>query len=197
MEKHEYRGLTISIETDDDPESPRDWDNLGKLICFHKRYDLGDKHNLRHEDFRGWAELEQHLRRELGAVVVLPLYLYDHSGITISTTPFNCPWDSGQIGFAYVTRETILKEYAAKSVTKALLAKVEKGLRGEVETYDQYLRGEVYGYTVTDRTGEQLDSCWGFYGSDYCLAQAKEAADTYADDHEATLAAINSAGDGI
>lgn len=34
-------------------------------------------------------------------VLLMPLYLYDHSGITISTSEFCDPWDSGQIGFIY------------------------------------------------------------------------------------------------
>lgn len=34
--------------------------------------------------------------------------------------------------------------------------------------YDQYLRGEVYGFQVTpiDDGGEIIDSCWGYFGKD-------------------------------
>ena len=45
-------------------------------------------------------------------------------------------------------------------------------LVGEVEVYDQYLRGEVFGYQVfifdeeTDVWEETDESCWGFYGDD-------------------------------
>lgn len=28
------------------PESPRSWDNLGIMVCWHRRYDLGDRHNF-------------------------------------------------------------------------------------------------------------------------------------------------------
>jgi len=34
--------LKLEIEQDSSPESPRTWDNLGTMVCFHKRYDLGD-----------------------------------------------------------------------------------------------------------------------------------------------------------
>lgn len=58
----------------------------------------------------------------------------------------------------------------------------EKYLKSEVETYDQYLTGDVYGYVIEDKEGEELDSCWGFYGEEYCLEEAKSIADWHAND---------------
>lgn len=75
---------------------------------------------------------------------ILPLYLYDHSGITMSTNRFNCPWDSGQVGYIYLTREKYEKETALEFTIKA----AHEILTGEVETYDYYLTGEVYGKTL-------------------------------------------------
>ena len=34
----------IEVIQDSEPESPREWDNLGNMICFHRNYNLGDKH---------------------------------------------------------------------------------------------------------------------------------------------------------
>lgn len=34
----------------------------------------------------------------------------------------------------------------------------------EVETYDQYLVGDVYSYNLEDKETEDTDSCGGFYG---------------------------------
>lgn len=100
--------------------------------------------------------------------IILPLYLYDHSGITISTGPFSCPWDSGQIGYIYISIENILKEFNRKKMSKKLKQKAIDLLRGEVNAYDDYLTGNVYGYTIepTDKNKsiECDDSCWGFYG---------------------------------
>ena len=31
-----YRGYTIEIDQDEFPESPREWDNLGTMICKQK-----------------------------------------------------------------------------------------------------------------------------------------------------------------
>jgi hypothetical protein len=168
---------TVKIMTDENPESPRHDSNLGVMVAFHRRYDLGDKgHGVRADDFNGWDEMEAHLRKEKDAALILPLYLYDHSGITMSTKPFSCPWDSGRLGLIYVTKAKLREEYGVKRLGAATLRKATAVLEGEVETYDQYLRGDVYGYAVEDEGGNVLDSCWGFYGLDYCREEAKGAA---------------------
>lgn len=98
-------------------------------------------------------------------VMILPLFLYDHSGITISTGRFSCPWDSGQVGYIYITRERMLKEWSAKKLTKKLKAKAYEIMESEVHEYDHFLTGNVYGYQVEGELCD--DSCWGFYGSSY------------------------------
>lgn len=107
--------------------------------------------------------------------ITLPLYLYDHSGITMSTSPFSCPWDSGQVGIIYISKKKALEEYSWKQLTKSNRAKIISYLVSEVECYDQYLTGDVYGFHVhkLDEDGEIeddsdiLDSCWGFFGHDW------------------------------
>jgi len=149
----------LEIVPDPEPEDPREWDNLGRMVCFHNRYVLGDAHDLRTEDFESWDDLEDHLRRE-GAKVILPLYLLDHSGLRISTEPFNDPWDSGQIGFIYATG-IVENEQKTKEI-----------LRAEVEEYDRYLRGEAYGFTRYRIEGHSLietESCFGFSTIDHAL----------------------------
>jgi len=159
----------VKIYQDTTPTDPREWDNLGIMVCFHNGYNLGDKTNLKSSDFNNWDELHDYINKELKAVAVLPLYLYDHSGITISTTPFNCRWDSGQIGFIYTTEEQIKKMCGDEKYTTKEL---EKKLLEEVKLYDKYLTGEVYGYNHVKyekcehcgHTEESiLDSCWGFF----------------------------------
>jgi len=38
----EYRGFDINIYQDKDAEDPRDWDNIGRMYCKHRDYNLGD-----------------------------------------------------------------------------------------------------------------------------------------------------------
>lgn len=167
--------MNIRIELDEHPESPREWDNLGRMVCMHRRYVLGDEHDYREEQFSGWEELREELERKEGAVVILPLFLYDHSGITMNTTGFSCPWDSGQVGFIYARKEDILKWFNRKRLSKALLERAAEILVNEVNTYDQYLTGDVWGYIIEGDDGEHIDSCWGFFGRDYCEQEAQEA----------------------
>lgn len=166
----------IKIFPDEDPMNPRrDFDPLGTMICFHRRYDLGDKHNFSDPD-----EAQKFLKNKRRIAIVLPLYLYDHSGITMNTTGFSCPWDSGQVGWIYITREKVRKEYHYKRISKKLIERVTGYLINEVKEYDQYLTGDVYGYRITeinpddpDEEGEEVDSCWGYYGEEYCMSEAE------------------------
>lgn len=88
------------------------------------------------------------------------------------TTPFSCGCDSGQVGWIYIDRETGQREWG-----RFWRKKAEKYLIAEVEEYDQYLRGDVWGYTITDKDGNEVDGCWGFYGYDYAVQEAKGCAD--------------------
>ena len=187
----EYKGYTIKISPDMDAMNPREWDNLGTMTCWHRRYNLGDKHDYREpDDFilsfvpdnapctesMSLNELiEKYVRPK---AIILPLYLYDHSGITMNTTGFHCPWDSGQVGFIHVMLDKVRQEWGVKRTSQKLRQQIEDSLKAEVSTYDDYLRGNVYGYEV-EKNGEHIDSCWGFIGDyeDYCLSEARSAAD--------------------
>ena len=168
-----HKGYSIEIEPAEFPENPREWDNLGKMVCFHSRYDIGDKHDYKADDYSNWNELEADIIDTENPVCIYPVYLYDHSGLRIKIGSFsNLPqghaeFDSGQVGFIYVTEEDIKKWYLVKSVTPEIEKRVEKALRAEIETYDNYLSGEVFGYEIKAPNGEHLDSCWGFYGYDF------------------------------
>jgi len=186
IHEENYRDHTIKIIHDPDPVSPRDYDNLGTMNCWHGRYNLGDKHDhgdprellidlcdLTYEtDLSTNALFERASRR----AVILPLYLYDHSGITMNTRRFHCPWDSGQVGYIYVTLEEIRKEYSFTRVSKNLRAKVADYLQQEVQTYVHYLTGNCYGFVV-EKNQDEAASCWGFLGDydGYCLAEAKSS----------------------
>lgn len=157
----------LVLKHDNHADSPRDWDNLGTMICFHNRYDLGDSHGYSSDDYSSWEQMEKDLIKKENTAVILPLYLYNHSRISISTKPFSCRWDSGQVGFILVSKEKALEEIGGKIVTAKLKQKIEKQLEGEVETYAQFLEGDVYGFCIEDEDGNHIDSCYGFYGSDF------------------------------
>lgn len=130
--------------------------------------------------------------------------------------PYNDRWDAGCVGWIYVSKEKAMANYGGipekdengefiriphehpngnvtystkySPITEDNWKEVANyHMENEVETYDLYLRGDVYGYTLTKHVVEQEtcphcgqvideyeeeeeeDSCWGFYGD--CLEE--------------------------
>lgn len=200
----------LKIVRDLTPLNPREWDNLGTMVCWHGRYTLGDEQpSMESKDYllmladkyapgiserlENWdaaypypytEQDRRKYRSDLSVYwgkcvqpvlnknyVMLELFLYDHSGITMRTAASSCPWDCGKVGFIYVDREKILEEYGWKVLTAKRREQLRTYLDNEVQTYDQYLTGDVWGFVVEEldnATGEweETDSCWGFYGDD-------------------------------
>jgi hypothetical protein len=165
--KQETHGdYIVTVYYDPEPTSPRDWDNLGTMVCGHPRYNLGDVQLTSGET---WTAPDD-------VAVILPLGLIDHSGISmyVGGGAHACDpggWDSGTVGVIYATSADVAECHGAD--TPENRAKVEDTLRREVETYDKYLTGEVYGFVVEHRqpaceccdhepSPEQIHSCWGF-----------------------------------
>lgn len=161
----QHKGYTIEIHYDQyGGESPRQWDNAGTMAIFHRRYDFGDK-----LEFSNTEDLDAYLAS--GDCYALPIYMYDHGGVTISTSPYSCGWDSGQVGYIYMSKE--------KARDEAYIDPLQI-LENEVKNMDSYLRGEVYGYQVFNADHEELDSCWGYLGDmKWCIEEAKSVADYY------------------
>lgn len=175
-------GSTIKIIRDESPGNPReDYDNPTQMICFHRRYNLGDKHEMRHEDYNGWAEVEAAIKEEHNVAIIKPLYLMDHSGLAISTGSFNDRWDSGQIGFIFVTTEELKANwpYEGETVPDEIKKKGEAWIESDLETYGLYLSGDAWGFVIKGPGGEEVDSCWGFWGSD---VEKSGMADHWSDD---------------
>ena len=275
----------LHIQRDDNVESPREWDNITVMACFHSRYNLGDS-GIAKEPIQFWHDLvSNHVSNdELVAAILagklqgirivekpnglvdvyettaisilgrasessealeyeeinrgavkdyvlddlnfgqsqtlmkphaewLPLWLYDHSGLTIScgerVYPYNDRWDSGQVGWIVALKDTMMKDaceilrgengepimeehqhpdgsvtYSAKHkplTEETWRKRAIEIMESDVAVYDQFLRGEVYGFTLytadvpeendeedgdEDLDWEEEDSCWGFYGDD-------------------------------
>jgi hypothetical protein len=174
IETFSHKGVEVTIGYDDYPIDPRNnYDYLGSMICFHSRYTLGDKHNFSSVD-----ELFEEISDRNAYPLVMPLFLYDHSGITISVGDFNHidpgGWDSGMVGVAYMTADTIKETWGTVSEETLELAKT--ALVFEVDEYDSYLTGQVYYYSA--EAGDISDSCHGYIGHlDIVRDEAIAAAD--------------------
>lgn len=103
------------------------------------------------------------------AAYKLPLYMHAHSGVSISVEQFSDPWDSGQCGYAVLTKDDVKTFGFAEENYDAIL-------RLEVANYDAYLRGSVVYWAVTKKEKcdackhtrtEVIDSCGGYTITDF------------------------------
>lgn len=161
-------------------ENPREWDNVCTIVSARGDWDISDSgHSLSGND--EVREFLENLKKQ-SDIYWRYIYMYDHSGQTISLEPFNDPWDSGCCGIIFVTKETLQKECIGIT-DENWRDRAKSIVEGEIEIYDSYFRGEVYGYEIQQKqivehcnktTGkkwettewEVVDSCSGFYGSD-------------------------------
>jgi len=161
--------LTLNILPDEDMENPFDWiDQCGEIAHWHPHHRFGSKNEIKlprdKESIQDWLSTQDQ-------DLVIPLYLYEHSGMTIRTGPFGDPWDSGQVGFIFTTRDRYLSmvEDPPRRYWKAHARKL---MQSEVETLDQWLTGDCWGYVIEDQDGSHIDSCWGFYGRKHVEQEA-------------------------
>ena len=66
------------LTRDEYPESPREWDNFGTMICFHKRYTFPNENNSRNAQ-----ELIDFIEDNKN-IIALPIYLYSLAIYVIS-----------------------------------------------------------------------------------------------------------------
>lgn len=171
VREFEHAKRTVKVYIDPDPINPRkDYDNATIMVHWHRRYDLGDKR----VDPCTAEELKAEYADSDPILAIQPLYLYDHSGLSISTGGFSCSFDSGQVGWVFVTQSK--KELMGFG--EMTDEQWEKVLKSDTKTYDDYLTGQVYGYEVEGKEGDHLDSCWGYIGDiESCISDGKSAAE--------------------
>lgn len=167
MESLEYKGLSIEISQDEYADSPDSWDcgpDTGVFIVTTKNREF----QIIPEGY-SVASIAEHMKTHklYHGHKVYPLYAYVHSGVALSLGrqwPFDCPWDSGQIGFVLVNRKGIKDPYTTAEYI--------------VEMWNQYLSGDVWTISIQNSEGEVLDCCSGFYGFNYAKQQAMEMAES-------------------
>lgn len=94
-------------------------------------------------------------------IIMLPIYVYEHSGIALSTGGFSCPWDSGQAGFIYTDKKRAREWLGVKSITKQVEKKIIEMLSRQVAYMNDLAQGNVYGF-VWDFGG-----CGGYVGDSF------------------------------
>ena len=191
------RKLRLVIEQDEFSEDPRSWGNIGTMLCCNRRYQLGDCNSNRKteeqlaEICRKYGKSDEEIDEMTFAEEVqfildqddvcgLPLYITDHSGISMQTYRFDA-WDSSFVGLIFVEKDFYLAQMCLKD-EEGWKEKAKETLKSEIEIYSDFLEGNVYEWTLyeptivirqsmngkelsrtIDEEGEVVDSMVGFY----------------------------------
>lgn len=164
---HDSGNYRVTVTRDDEPDSPRQEGvgNVGYMACLHYRYSLGDEgdvvedvvSSLREEGLAATATM---LQREFGVQVVLPLYLLDHSGLSMTAggnvlqghVPNRRGWDTSVVGIIFDHPERLASALADPVGAPT----VETWLRQEVAEYDLWLHGDAYVLQIEQRVRESV-----------------------------------------
>ena len=158
----------IDIEQNEDAQSPDEWGNDDAFVVYDHSYFY-----VKREGFDP-TEIFDHTNNNgkmfYDGYHVFPLYAYIHGGVALSVGDHNFPdarWDVSMKGFVLV------KKTKGWTWRKDKAFKVAESI---TEEWNQYLRGDVYGYKVTsedDEFDDVIESCWGFYGDhEDCMTEA-------------------------
>lgn len=155
--------MKYKIEHDIDGHDSTSPFECGELIFLSNHRDYADQNSK--NSLNDYCDIEgdfsiKYIKQCFPGCEVIPINAYIHSGIALSLGEFSCRWDSGLFGVLIFKRG----EFGENN----------RGLKGFVESWSQWLNGEIYGYVIEDSEGVEVDSCWGFIGHEHCETEAKE-----------------------
>jgi len=179
VEVKDFKGYKINIYQDDCNDSPADWgdDNLF-LVAYHRDFSVEGirVYNKLPEGVKRDPKDKGHLLIEKSAAVafarnepdgydkelfkkyhVFGLEAYIHSGVVLALSQegnfCDRQWDVSQLGLVFVAK----KEWRIRE-------KAKQAARGLIETWNDNLSGNVYGYMIEHPDGQESGGCWGYYG---------------------------------
>ncbi len=165
--------LVAKIEYDHDCEAPYSEDDAVTIVLLHREYNDPSKGacGTTPQEVAAWCSEHEE------AWFSVPLWAYIHSGVALAAgqgNPFNCQWDSGQVGIVALKRSEWGSQTAVTPEREADLLGYAMGV---AEEYGRWMNGECYGYTIVDPRNADYegDSCWGFVGYEGVEEAATEA----------------------
>jgi len=110
--------------------------DLVDMALFHKRYTLLNTTNLKAEDFESWGEMKRYIEKTEKPFVIYPVSMRDHGDLYL-TLGFLNDFDSGVIGYIYITKEKAQKNNLSYEEAKIII-------NGIIKEYEAYLNSEIY-----------------------------------------------------
>lgn len=158
----------ITIKPDEYFDNPLEYTPEIIIACKHNRYNLGNMRLndlLTQYDYDGdYDNLKEIMDYMSKYGTVFPVSMTDHSYLSVYVGKPKDPWDSGYIGIAFIQSSDMNQYgYTVSDINDIL------------DTYTQYLNGDVYTYVVEKYTSdgmEFINSCCGYYDIDVCKEDA-------------------------
>ena len=157
--------ITIKSEYSD---NPLEYTPEIIVACKHGRYNLGNMRLndlLTQYDYNGdYDNLKEIMDYMSTYGTVFPVSMTDHSYLSVYVGKPNDYWDSGYIGIVFIQSSYMDKYGYTESYINDIL-----------DTYTQYLNGEMYAYVVEKYTSdgmEYVNSCCGYYDIEECKEDA-------------------------
>lgn len=155
FEPIQYRKHIIQFVPDQDIQSPINKDNSDLV-----QIDFGQGKLSHLSTVKG--EIDKRL------FSLSPVYMYDHSAIALSTSPFACPWDSCLVGRIAISRAHFYGHVKYSQIAQSFL-----------DDMTSYLNGEGLGFEVFKKDSDEvLESCYGFLHFEYAKDQAQASIDS-------------------
>jgi hypothetical protein len=153
--RNDYTHLSDEHKTN----TRKDWTRFDMLaeVCQYNQYEEDEKMGQEMPEEWHWMLM---LARLHANYVVVGVDMRDYGGgnmrIYTSTPTTPEEWEDNSIdGFIY--------KYVGREMMDTLGDDVERMLKCEIEEFEHWITGSTWGFTI-EKEGEDIDSCWGFYG---------------------------------
>lgn len=155
-------GRFFKLFYDEYSESPRLDDNVATILTWERNYNSPDENDDTFEEFAEKHGVDVSQEWNLDSVMdamreegyyVIPVYALHHGVSHYSTHDFHDPWDSGVAGIAFCKKQKGLPDN--DDYLRTIIDQ-------EIEVYDAWVNGEIYGIDLLSQSGAVLDSSAGY-----------------------------------
>jgi len=105
------------------------------LAGYSRNYNLNETDISKPDSLK---ELKEIIEEKYNVLEILPLYMYEHSGVALSTSDFNDKWDSGCIGYVFMTHEQ------ASETGITTKEKANEDIKNGIELWNRYNSEYMY-----------------------------------------------------
>jgi len=151
----------LDIGHDHDAECPMDWDGSWKLVSFRDR-------SIHHANPDNYVKLHVgntiipatlglRNKARVGFCFLLDYFEHGSARYDIHGHGPQCRWDTSNYA------GMLIWEHPPKDMGSKTFEERQKDAKAFLETYNQWMNGEVYGFNLDKVDGTFVDGCWGFF----------------------------------